>query len=107
MGVLVAGLLLVAAPAQAQRIKPDFWGMHDADWTSPPSVPVGSANFTTSGTYWPQVQTGGAPFDWTRLDAQVAAAEAIGAQPMIVLGQSPQFASTRPRSVDSTTPRRR
>ena len=100
VGALVAGVLLVSAPAQAQRIRPGFWGMHDVDWTTPPSVPVGSANLTTSGTYWPRSRRVGTRFDWSRLDAQVAAAEAIGAQPMIVLGQTPRFASTRRRSVD-------
>lgn len=89
---------VLASPAQAQKIKPDFFGMHDFDWTSAPSVPVGSANLTTSGTYWTSVQPSAGTFDWTRLDAQVAGARRKGAQPMIVLGFSPTFASTKPGS---------
>lgn len=76
--------------------------MHDSDWTTPPSVPVGSANFTTSGTYWPNVETRKGRYDWTRLDQQVAAAESLGAQPMVLLGQTPRFHSTRARSAEYT-----
>lgn len=72
--------------------------MHDGDWTSSPAVPVGSANLTTSGTYWRHVETGRGRYDWSRLDAQVAAAEGIGAQPMVLLGQTPRFHSARPGS---------
>jgi hypothetical protein len=97
---LVLSSLFVASPAQAQRIKPVFWGMHDNDWTTPPTVPVGSANFTTSGTYWPNIQTGPGEFDWARLTEQVEAAKAINAKPMIVLGQTPKFFSSEPDSAD-------
>lgn len=97
---LVQGGLLVTAPAQAQKIYPNFWGMHDNDWTSGPSVPVGAANFTTSGTYWRSIETSRGHFDWRRLDAQVKAAEAIHARPMVLLGQTPKFHSSRPGSRD-------
>ena len=78
---LLASSLLVAPPAQAQKITPDFWGMHDNDWATAPDVSVGSANLTTSGTYWRDIETsppipGLHRYDWSRLDAQVAAAEA-------------------------------
>ena len=97
---LALGGLLGTSPAQAQRIRPSFWGMHDTDWATPPTVPVGSANFTTTGTYWRSIEKFPGVYDWTRLDAQVAAAEAIGAQPMILLGQTPKFHSARPLSAD-------
>lgn len=98
LSLALSALAVTATGASAQKIRNDFWGMHDTDWTTAPQVEVGSANFTTSGTYWPRVQTGKRTFDWARLDAQVAAAEAADAQPMIVLGQSPRFASTKPKS---------
>lgn len=106
LGSLIAALALAlatvasVAPAQAQPIKPEFWGMHDNDWSTPPTVSVGSANLTTSGTYWPYVETSKGVYDWTRLDDQVAAAESVHAQPMIVLGQSPRFHSSKPHSTD-------
>lgn len=92
--------VLVATPANAQKIRPDFFGMHDADWSTAPSVPVGSANFTTTGTYWPYVETSPGVYNFARLDAQVAAAERVGAQPMIVLGQTPKFHSSARHSAD-------
>ena len=107
---LALGGLLVTSPAQAQKIRPTFWGMHDNDWTTAPTVPVGAANFTTSRTYWPNIEKTeptppllpGGPeehhYTWDRLDAQVAAAEEINAQPMIVLGQTPDFHSSKPGS---------
>src|SRR4051794_4130957 len=98
--VAVTTLSAAATPAHAQTIRPDFFGMHDSDWRTPPGVPVGSANLTTAGTYWPSIETSNGHFDWTRLDQQVAAAHRAGAQPMIVLGQTPQFHSTNPSSAD-------
>ncbi|KRE97272.1 hypothetical protein ASG76_00645 [Nocardioides sp. Soil774] len=76
--------------------------MHDNDWTTAPTVPVGAANFTTALTYWPNVETRKGRYDWTRLDQQVAGAETLGAQPMVLLGQTPRFHSARPRSADFT-----
>jgi len=92
---LALGGVLVAPSAQAQTIKPTFWGMHDTDWTTPPRVPVGAANFTTSGTYWRSLQPVAGEPNWAKLDAQVDAARANGAEPMIVLGHSPRFAVAR------------
>lgn len=74
--------------------------MHDSDWTTPPSVSVGSANFTTTGTYWQYVEKRKGRYDWTRLDQQVSATESIGAQPMVLLGQTPRFHSARPGSAE-------
>ncbi len=100
LGLTLTGLTAGAGSAAAQKISGDFWAMHDKDWVTPPTVPVGAANFTTAGTYWPAIQLSKRRFDWSRLDTQVDAAHAIGAQPMLVLGKSPRFASTRPKSDD-------
>ncbi len=97
---LVASSLLVTSTAEARRIGPNFFGMHDGDWTSPPSVPVGAANFTTSGTYWPSVETRKGKYNFIRLDQQVAAARDKRAKPMIVLGQTPRFYSSKRGSDD-------
>lgn len=98
--VATATLSVATTPAHAQTITPGFFGMHDSDWTTPAAVPVGAANLTTAGTYWPSIETSNGTFDWTRLDQQVAAARKSGAQPMIVLGQSPKFHSSKPGSAD-------
>lgn len=99
---LAVGSLSQATPARAQVIRPDFWGMHASDWqeSARPSVPVGSANLTTASTYWTSIEPTPGSYNWTRLDEQVAGAEAVGAQPMIVLGRTPQHASPRPGSAD-------
>lgn len=100
LAVLFVSSLLIGPPAQAQKIRANFFGMHDNDWVTPPTVAVGSANLTTSGTYWPSIEKSKGTYDWTRLEMQVTAAEAISAQPMIVLGQTPKFHSSKPGSVD-------
>jgi len=104
MAALVLSIL-AATPAQAQKIRPDYWGMHANNWHAPytPSVRFGAANFTTTGTYWRALETSPGEFEFARLDQQVAAAEARGAQPMIVLGQTPQFHSSRPDASDYYT----
>ena len=98
-----------AAPPVSSR----YFGMHVPGLqTAMPgalSGAVGSVNLTTNGVYWPQLQTApGDPanFNWTRLDALVDQARANGAQPMLVLGQTPAFASTAPTAanVSGTVP---
>jgi len=106
VGALVASVLLVSAPAQAQKIRPNFWGMHDNDWTSSPTVKVGAANFTTSGTYWHQVETSPGDFDWTRLDTQVSYARTARARPVLILGGTPTFHAAVRRGKDKADPPR-
>ena len=50
--------------------------------------------------FGPNIETSNGQYDWTPLDAQVAAARNVGAQPMIVLGQAPRFHSSKPGSID-------
>lgn len=97
--MLVASLMAVS-PAEAGKVRPDFWGMHSPDWVSGPSVPVGAANLTITSTHWPALEVKNGKFYWGNLDAQVAAVEERGAKPMILLGPSTKFHSTRPRSPD-------
>lgn len=99
---LVAGL--ASTPAQAQRIRPTFWGMHDMDWTSHPAVRVGAANLTTSGTYWHEVERLPGVYDLDRIATQVQGAGR--ARPMLVLGGTPVFHTADPASASrSTMPR--
>lgn len=92
--------LLVGSTAHAQKIKPDFWGMHSSDWSKNLPVPVGSANFTTAATYWTSIEPTKGSYNWAKLDQQVACAEKKGAKPMIVLGRTPRHASPKPASDD-------
>lgn len=91
--------LMPATPAQAtanQRVRAAFFGMHDGDPTSWPTAPVGSIRLWDTGVTWRQIETAEGVFDFSRLDAQVAAARSRGAQVLLVLGQTPRFHSTRP-----------
>jgi polysaccharide biosynthesis protein PslG len=91
--------LLPAAPAEAaanQRVKTTFFGMHDGDPTSWPTAPVGDIRLWDSGVSWREIETANGVFDFSRLDAEVDAAQAHGARVLLVLGQTPRFHSTKP-----------
>lgn len=96
--IVVAGLS--AGGAQAQVIRPQFWGLHAHDWGVMPTIPVGAANLASTGLTWRAIQTSESDFDWSRLDAQVEAAESHGVRPMLVLGSTPRFLSSRPGADD-------
>lgn len=96
--LLMVGTVLTAGPAQAQRVAPDFFGMHDADIArgSLPGVAVGSVRLWDTGTAWSQIETSPGEFDFTALDAAVDAARAAGLRPLVVLGQTPRFHASDP-----------
>lgn len=86
--------------AQAQRIAPSYFGMHDSGVatgvTSDRRARLGQA--VDSGTAWRQIETSPGTFDFTALDTAVATAEAAGVRPLLVLGQTPQFYAQRPHA---------
>ncbi len=91
--------LLPAAPAQAathQRVKASFFGMHDGDPVTWPQTSIGEIRLWDSGVSWREIETANGVYDFTRLDAQVAAARAHGSRVLLVLGQTPRFHSTKP-----------
>lgn len=94
--------LLTAMPAEAgQKITPRFFGLHVGDPVgNDAQTTYGAINYTINGVYWPSIETSPGVFDFTRLDALVAAAKARNAKPTIVLGFTPEFHSTRPGSKD-------
>jgi hypothetical protein len=113
----VAGLLAltlvvqVCGPSLARpHVTARYFGMHvlrlDTAW---PDALVGAVDLTTNGVYWPQLQSspGRDGFDFSRLDSLVDEAHAHHAQPLLVLGQTPRFASTTPEDphVAATVPR--
>ncbi len=64
-------------------------------------------NLTLNGVYWPQIETSSGHFDFTALDALVAASAPGHAKPLLVLGQTPSFASTKAHAANvvATVPR--
>jgi polysaccharide biosynthesis protein PslG len=98
VGLAVA--LLPAAPASAavpsQRVSSGFFGMHDGDPLTWPTAPVGEIRLWDSGVTWRQIETANGVFNFSRLDAEVASAQAHHSRVLLVLGQTPRFHSTRP-----------
>ncbi|CAI9403322.1 hypothetical protein HIDPHFAB_03957 [Nocardioides sp. T2.26MG-1] len=98
--LLMVGASLVSAPAQAQRVSPDFFGMHDANIAggSVPGVTVGSVRLWDTGTSWRQIEKRPGRFDFRALDKAVNTARDAGLRPMIVLGQTPRFHASKPKA---------
>ena len=70
-GVAVAMILAslaLSAPAEARKIRSDFFGMHDSQIAngSVPTVKLGSIRLWDSGTAWNQIETAPGVFDWSR-----------------------------------------
>ncbi|MCD4533146.1 hypothetical protein LRP67_03510 [Nocardioides sp. cx-169] len=97
---LLVALVLVAfaSPSQAQKVRPEFFGMHDSQIATgaTPRVKLGSIRLWDSGTSWRQIETLPGLYDWTGLDAAVAKARAAKLRPLLVLGQTPQFHAENP-----------
>lgn len=81
-----------------QPVSRAFFGMHDAlvGQGVTPDVALGSLRFWDTGTTWLQVEPTPGVFDWSAVDSAVNAAEAKGAEPLLVLGQTPTFHASRP-----------
>lgn len=97
--LMLVSTVLASSPAEAQKVRPDFFGIHDADLSSGslPGVTVGAVRlWDTPGTTWRQIETIPGVFDFGKLDTAVNTARAAGLRPMIVLGQTPQFHATDP-----------
>lgn len=89
------------APADASRggrVSPAFFGMHDGRITQGLTPEgAGALRLWDSGTSWRDLETSPGQFTWDSLDTAVEAAEAAGARPLLVLGQTPAFHATRPK----------
>ncbi len=85
-----------------------YFGMHAPSLVSTfPQAPVGAVNLTTNGVYWRDVEPTDGRFDFSLLTTLVDQAHAHGAQPLLILGLTPAFASTKPgaSNVAATMPR--
>jgi len=95
----------IAAPAQAAQltkgtvIPASMFGMHvfneqDGVW---PTVPFGSLRLWDNQTAWANIETTNDKFDWTKLDAAVANAQAHGMKDILmVMAGTPAWATTDP-----------
>jgi hypothetical protein len=101
-------VLPTKAPAPlGPAVQPAFFGMHITQPTGHgwPQVPIGSWRIWDNGTTWAELQPNG-PNEWSqpalaKLDAAVNTARAHGVQPILVLGQTPRWASSDPSDSQS------
>ena len=96
VGLATSVLPATSASAATARIPAGFFGMTDHDPTSWPTQPVGAVRLWDTGVTWRDIETSNGVFDFSRLDAQVAAARSHHARVLIVLGQTPRFHTSRP-----------
>lgn len=92
----VGATLAPATPAAAVSVTVDkrFFGLHDTDASSWPALSVGSIRLWDAGVSWRDIETSPGVYDFSRLDAQVARANAAGAEVTLVLGMTPDFYAT-------------
>ncbi|RZS82783.1 glycosyl hydrolase family 39 [Motilibacter rhizosphaerae] len=89
-----------AAPATISRA---LFGLHQtgiasASW---PDAEPGTVRLWDTGTRWADVEPSRGRFDWTALDHAVATARAHHASVLLVLGQTPRWASSRPSQIST------
>ncbi len=89
----VVASLAPATPAAAVSVTVDkrFFGLHDTDASSWPALSVGSIRLWDAGVSWRDIETSPGVYDFSRLDAQVARANAAHAEVTLVLGMTPDF----------------
>jgi hypothetical protein len=101
-----AGLLAATLPAGAAAARPTvpapLFGQHVASIASgaPAGLArVGAIRLWDAGVTWREVEVADNTYDWTRLDAAVANARALGASEiMYTLGSTPRWAASDPNS---------
>src|SRR5215813_211564 len=76
-----------------------FFGMHihrSVDGTRWPPVPFGSWRLWDAHVTWADIEPGPQAWNWTRLDAYVAMAQAHDVEILLTLGMTPPWASSEP-----------
>ncbi len=92
---VVAGTV---APAEATdvRVTHALFGVHDRTGASYAGVHEGSIRLWGAGVEWNEVETAKGHYDWTKLDAYVAEAQAHHAQVTMVVAGTPSFYAADP-----------
>ena len=98
IAVTVAAVLAaVVVPAQAApaasgiAVSKYFFGMHDSKPESWPKAKVGALRLWDAGVSWREIEKTPGVYDFARLESEVTAARAHGAEITLVLGQTPTF----------------
>ncbi|RZI86199.1 MAG: hypothetical protein EOP38_02055 [Rubrivivax sp.] len=89
----------VTIAGRTTGVPPQYFGMHfhylarDTVW---PEVGIGSWRFWNSYTAWTNIEARPGAWDFGTLDKSMAIAEEHKVEPLVVLGMTPRWASTRP-----------
>ncbi|NHC45593.1 GH39 family glycosyl hydrolase [Motilibacter aurantiacus] len=89
----------VSPPLATGRTLPtSLFGLHAAGIGDgkAPRTEYGAVRLWDSGTTWRQIEPANDKWSWERLDAAVATARRDGARPLLVLGQTPEWAASDP-----------
>ncbi|NHC12339.1 GH39 family glycosyl hydrolase [Motilibacter deserti] len=89
----------VSPPLATGRTLPtSLFGLHASGLGDgkAPATEYGAVRLWDSGTTWRQIEPANDKWDWTRLDKAVATARRDGARPLLVLGQTPEWAAANP-----------
>jgi hypothetical protein len=99
---LIAALAPATAVNAARTVPQPLFGQHVGSIASgtPSTLPkAGAIRLWDSGVSWKHVEVADNVYDWSRLDAAVANARALGAQEILyTLGSTPQWAASDPNS---------
>jgi len=99
-------ILSGVTPFNSANTSTSFFGMdvnHLGDGTPWPLVPVGTLRLWDSGTMWSNLNTAQGVYNWTPLDAQIAMAQANGAEVLYALGGTPPWAIPTNMSIASVS----
>lgn len=91
VSLILAGLVATAPVAEANRVRPTFWGMSNTDWSNWPTIPVYGFNLTTNYTRWQYIEVEPGEYDFNALDDLLELAESRRAKPLLILGGTPDF----------------
>nr|WP_269204594.1 glycosyl hydrolase [Motilibacter deserti] len=91
-----------SASAATVTVPRSYFGLHQTSLAQGerPGLPVGSARLWDVGGGWNKVEPARGKWDFTALDKAVDTANRYGAAPLLVLGATPTWASTKPTSQD-------
>ncbi|MDX6357709.1 MAG: polysaccharide biosynthesis protein PslG, partial [Nocardioidaceae bacterium] len=91
-----AGERRASTTTQVVRVPSAYFGIHDGSLQSYGRASFGSIRLWDVGVTWRDIETAPGVYDWSRLDTQVAAAQAHGVQVTLVLAMTPSFYAAAP-----------
>ncbi|MGY0194253.1 GH39 family glycosyl hydrolase [Leptothrix sp. BB-4] len=107
LGLVASAFTQPSPPALPARFTPDFFGLNLSrpDAAAPwPDIPFGAWRLWDAQVAWPQLEPEKGRWDFTLLDRLVDEAQRHQVRLMLVLAQSPPWASARPGEASAYRP---